>query len=458
MTIVLRFILAHGARLRLLYTFQRGVLASSNREALSRVCREEPASDAANASEDLADHLEYDAEARLPTQHSLVGFLRSIERVDFVHRGDLVALTEDQRVLGISRHPRIPAAHAGALADEVDRVQRQRPAYADHHHDAIGAEAAGDPLHRFAVGDGGEDRFRPAHGGERLRRIFRRAVDIVARAELAGELLLVASAVDRDGAEALTRRELDSEMAEAADAVHRDDVAGTCARMTQGVEGRDARAEQRRRLDRIEVIREMRDRRSERDHMRRIAAIAAHSGHLVHVLASEARIAAARAAIAAIAAEPADAYALADAEAFDARTEGLDDANDLVAGNARMLDEGKELLHRQRVAVADAAGLDADQNLLGAGCGNVALFGHERPSSLVNDHRAHFCHCQISFGRDRPTEPMPLGSGQPAQISSGARRLLAMRIRRDRDPPWITERSCSAAVPSNDTGSPCRLE
>jgi hypothetical protein len=63
--------------------------------------------------------------------------------------------------------------------------------------------------------------------------------------------------------------------------------------------------------------------------MRRIAAIAAHSGHLVHVLASEARIAAAMAAIAAIAAEPADADALADAEAFDARTEGLDDANDL---------------------------------------------------------------------------------------------------------------------------------
>jgi hypothetical protein len=43
-------------------------------------------------------------------------------------------------------------------------------------------------------------------------------------------------------------------------------------------------------------------------------------------------------------------------------------------------------------------------------------------------------------------------------LSSGARRLLAMRIRRDRDLPWITERSCSAAVPSNDTGSLCRLE
>ena len=89
-----------------------------------------------------------------------------------------------------------------------------------------------------------------------------------------------------------------------------------------------------------------------------------------------------------------------------------------------MLDEGKELLHRQRVAVADAAGLDADQNLVGAGGGNVALFGQERSSNLVNDHCAHLRHCQIPFDRDEPHTTLASGSGQFAALSfDGPNRL-----------------------------------
>jgi hypothetical protein len=70
-----------------------------------------------------------------------------------------------------------------------------------------------------------KNRPRSAHRRQRLGRVLRCAVDVVARAELAGKLLLVAAAIDRDGAEALARRELNPEMSEAAHPVNGDDVA-----------------------------------------------------------------------------------------------------------------------------------------------------------------------------------------------------------------------------------------
>src|SRR5208337_5651305 len=46
-------------------------------------------------------HPEDDAEARLAAHHALVGFLGPLQRIDLVHRGDLVAQTEAQRIFRI---------------------------------------------------------------------------------------------------------------------------------------------------------------------------------------------------------------------------------------------------------------------------------------------------------------------------------------------------------------------
>src|SRR5208337_2837510 len=221
---------------------------------------------------------------------------------------------------------------------------------------------------------------------------LRRAVDIVARAELAGELLLVAAAIDGHRAIALPRRELHAEMPEAADAMNGDEIAGAGAAVAKSVESRDAGAEQGGRLDGVERVRHMRDGGDVGDEMRGVAAVAGQAGHLVHVLAGESSVAPAIAAIAARAAEPADAGARPDAPALDALAERVDHADHLVAGNARVRDARRQALNRQYVAVADAAGLHANAYPLGARDRKIPLLRHERPAGHADDHRAHLRH------------------------------------------------------------------
>ena len=105
-------------------------------------------------------------------------------------------------------------------------------------------------------------------------------------------------------------------MPEAADPMDGDDIAGSCAGMTERVEGGDP-APARGQLDGVEVVRHMRDRRDMGDHMRGVAAVAAHAGRLMDILAGEGAVAPAMIAVAAGAAEPADAGARADAPALD---------------------------------------------------------------------------------------------------------------------------------------------
>ena len=128
-------------------------------------------------------------------------------------------------------------------------------------------------------------------------------------------------------------------MPEAADAVDGDEIAGAGPGVAQSVEGGDAGAEQRRRFDRD------RDRPAHarpRTHGRSYAWRSRRRGSprsgRLHVLAGESGVAPAAAAIAARAAEPADAGARADAPALDALADRVDDADHLVAGNARVLD------------------------------------------------------------------------------------------------------------------------
>src|SRR5262249_4910039 len=152
------------------------------------------------------------------------------------------------------------------------------------------------------------------------------------------------------------RGELDAEVAEAADAEDGDRVARPCVRIAQRVERGDAGAHQRTGVDRADVVRNRRQSFERDDDVVRVAAVHRDAGdQLVH--AGDERAAAARFAVAAIAAEPADADALTGLPARHVRTDGIDHARDLVAGNARIAHAGPVAVLRQRVAMAQAARL-----------------------------------------------------------------------------------------------------
>ena len=110
---------------------------------------------------------------------------------------------------------------------------------------------------------------------------------------------------------------------------------------------------------------------------------------MLHVLAADEVAAAARLAVAAVAAEPADADALAGLPALDALADRVDDAGDLVAGDEREGDAREAALLGEHVAVADAAGLDPDEDLAAAGLGHLALDQLEVAALLGHLHRSH---------------------------------------------------------------------
>jgi len=68
---------------------------------------------------------------------------------------------------------------------------------------------------------------------------------------------------------------------------------------------------------------------------------------------------------------PSDADTLAGPPSGDVRADGVDQSNDLVPWNARVLNAGKGPLLGEGVAVADPAGLDLDAYLAGAGSGTA---------------------------------------------------------------------------------------
>src|SRR5215471_6097270 len=73
-------------------------------------------------------------------------------------------------------------------------------------------------------------------------------------------------------------------------------------------------------------------------------------------------------------------------------TDRLDPPDDLVARHARKDDAGKLALDRERIAVADTAGMDADQQFLRARRRHVSLDAPQLRSALRRDHRNHLRH------------------------------------------------------------------
>src|SRR3984885_12016745 len=124
----------------------------------------------------------------------------------------------------------------------------------------------------------------------------------------------------------------------------------------------------------------MRDRRDVGDHVCGVASVAGHPPDFLPIFAR------AWAANTARAAKPAHARSRPRLPAVDALAQRVDDADHLMPRHARILDDRKEALHRPHIAVADAAGLDANADLLRTRDWNVPLFGPEPSATLPDDH------------------------------------------------------------------------
>jgi hypothetical protein len=86
---------------------------------------------------------------------------------------------------------------------------------------------------------------------------------------------------------------------------------------------------------------------------------------------------------------PADAYTLARPPLVHAGSDGIDDANNFMAGHARILQSGPVAFLYERIAVADATSLYLDPHLTGSRLLDFSLDNFEwttRAGNLCNAH------------------------------------------------------------------------
>ena len=181
-------------------------------------------------------------------------------------------------------------------------------------------------------------------------------------------------------------------MPEPAHAQDGDEVARERARVPQGVERRDAGAHERRGLGRGQPVGDPGERARRHRDVVLVAAVMGDPRNPGAEAAEEEVAPAAGIAVTAMPAMPADPDAIADVPAEDIGADGVHDACDLMAGHTRVLDSGPEPILRQRVAVADPAGLDPHAHETGAGHRNLALDHLEGPSRPRDLNRAHLRH------------------------------------------------------------------
>ena len=249
----------------------------------------------------------------------------------------------------------------------------QRLRGADDYESPVEAQASLHRAHCVAVRHRGENDLRAAQLLQFRRRVLRLAVDVVPRSQFPRQRFLVRPARDADGLETHLHRILHAEMTEAAEAQHRDNVAWTRAAVPQRVVSRDARAHQRRGFHGGQILRHQRQREGGSHHVIRITAVEGNAGYLERHLATKEIAAAAGIAMTTMTAMPANAHALARFPLRDTRAHGIHDPDDFMARHARILQARPVTFLDQRIAVADATGLDFHPHPAGARLGNFTF-------------------------------------------------------------------------------------
>jgi hypothetical protein len=98
-----------------------------------------------------------------------------------------------------------------------------------------------------------------------------------------------------------------------------------------------------------------------------------------------------------MAAVPAHAHALARLPLRNASAHRIHYADDFVTGDAGVLQSRPVAFLYQRIAVANAAGLNFDSHLAGSWLGNFTFYNFKRSTGPDNLGNTHFWHNQIEL-------------------------------------------------------------
>src|SRR5439155_10648375 len=128
------------------------------------------------------------------------------------------------------------------------------------------------------------------------------------------------------------------------------------------------------------------------DHVVGISAVARDSSDLGFSFAGEEVPTTAGVAIAAIPAVPSDSDRLTGFPSEDVRAQRINESDDLVSGDARILNAGKKSVLRHGITMTDAASLDLDSHHSCLRLGNLALDDLERSLRTRNLDGSHFRH------------------------------------------------------------------
>src|ERR1700730_8664906 len=174
-------------------------------------------------------------------------------------------------------------------------------------------------------------------------------------------------------------------MAQAANTHHGDKITGLRWCVSQSTERREARAQQRRRIDRRQIVRDRHEPAGLGDHHFGVSAVMMNPGIFL-VLAVHEIAVATELAIATGPAEKPDPHALTDRPALDTGTKRIDPPDNLMARAARPFD-GKQSFHRAGIRVANPTRLDANSHLAGSRS-LQRLFRQLQTASADRLHRA----------------------------------------------------------------------
>src|SRR6516162_9928486 len=150
-------------------------------------------------------------------------------------------------------------------------------------------------------------------------------------------------------------------MAKATDAKHSHKVTRFRRRVSQCVERRNPRAQQRRRIGRREAVRDRHEPARLCDHHLGISPIRMNAREFLVTTVHEIAIST-EFAVTTRPSEEADTHALINRPALDSGAKGIDSPDHLMAWHARP-GNWKDAFHRARIRMAYAAGLDTDSNL-----------------------------------------------------------------------------------------------
>src|SRR5437870_4583752 len=345
-------------------------------------------------------HREHHAELRVAAIHAFVSFSSFFQREFFDHGANASKSGEAHgvfRIGGGARSPTLQAPFAEQKHEGRDfDVARSS---ADDDHRTVAAESGEEIGHRFRIRRSGEDHFCAAQFLQFRGGIGVLTIDVNVRAEFPGKVAVFGATSNGRDTIAKFVGPLDAEMAEAADALYGDEIAWARPAMAQSIKRCNTGAEKRTGFRWIQAVGDRGESFGRSEHVLLVAAVEVDPGDSF-ILAGDEIAFAAGGASKIVAAVPSDSGALAFLPIGDARAGFVDDAGNLVAGNARVLDAGENAIFGEMVAETDAASLDLDTHLSGAGLGDFTFDKFEIAASFGDLDCLHFWHEKSAFRMD----------------------------------------------------------